>query len=48
LATEADFATGVNVDDHGGQFVTQLGNVFDLIHAVVGQLADMHHTVDTG
>jgi hypothetical protein len=48
LAAEADFAGRVDVDHHGREFIADVGDLLDIVDAVVGQLTDMDKSVDAG
>jgi hypothetical protein len=47
LAAQSNLAARVYVDYHRCQLISQLGDILNFIHTIVGKLADMHHSIDS-
>jgi len=47
LTTHAHLAA-FDIDDHRRQLIAQVGNVFDFIDPIVGQLTDVNHAIHAG
>jgi hypothetical protein len=48
LATQAYFALWIDIDNHGCQFIANLGNLLNCCYPEICQLANVNETIDAG